>query len=460
MKKFILVLTVITVILCGVGIINVSVGAYGGTLGDLYYIVYDNYVEIDGCDLSATSITIPSIIEGKPVTTIGFRAFIDHTKLKSVTIPDTVTVIEDYAFDGCDGLNKVYITNLEAWLNIDIEGVYANPLQYAKLYLDETVLTHIVVPGTITEIKNNAFAGYSSLTNIVLHSGVTSVGDYAFMNCTSLSGIVLSEGITSIGNYAFYDCENLKSINIPKSLTSIGNYAFWDCMAIENVDIAGLKEWCNIDFSNETSNPLGCCRQLCIDGVLVEDLIIPDGLTQIKPFSFYNCGSLVSVTIPEGVITVGRGAFSLCTNVKTITLPLSLSYIEKYAFECSGLKTVNYAGSEQQWEDISISKGNDYFASADFVYNAGNKTNSIVPNETLTEATVTFANIDLNDDMVIVLASYADGDKFLGFTFKPASDLNLPINNSNGEVKKLKAFLWSSLDLMTPVCESITYEIQ
>ncbi|MBQ9427931.1 MAG: leucine-rich repeat domain-containing protein, partial [Clostridia bacterium] len=169
-----------------------------------------------GCS-GLTSISIPS-----SVTSIEYGAFSGCSGLTSIEIPSSVTRIEDCAFEDCSGLNAVYITDLAAWCGIDFDS---NPCYYAhKLYLNNTLLTDLVIPSSVTSIGNYAFGGCSSLTRVTVAEGsqCTSIGNSAFNGCSSLTSIEIPSSVTSIGSYAFNYCRGLTSIEISSSVTSIG----------------------------------------------------------------------------------------------------------------------------------------------------------------------------------------------------------------------------------------------
>ena len=133
---------------------------------------------------SDTVVVIPSKINGVTVETIGHGAF-ERSAVTSVTIPDSVTAIPDYAFGFC-----------------------------------------------------------SQLTNISIPNSVTFIGFSAFNSCTSLKSITLPSSLSTIQSYAFYNCGNLKTIRIPVSVTSIGNYAFDVCPSLMTVTYPGSKtQW-------------------------------------------------------------------------------------------------------------------------------------------------------------------------------------------------------------------------
>lgn len=190
------------------------------------------------------SITIP-----ESVTSIDNYAFAYCTGLTSVAIPESVTSIGRETFYGCSRLESITIPKSvktigawalhnTAWYSNQDDGViYLGKLFYGyKGYMPKGDILEIKA-GT-TAICGGAFCkkdgeeGYSNLASITIPEGVTSIGDYAFANCTGLTSIVIPESMASIGFYAFLNCTGLTSINIPENMTSIEHFAFEGCTGL------------------------------------------------------------------------------------------------------------------------------------------------------------------------------------------------------------------------------------
>jgi hypothetical protein len=156
---------------------------------------------------SLTSVTIPD-----SVTEIGNRAFARCSSLTSVTIPDSVTTIGSDAFTGCGSPTSVYISDLAAWCNISFK-LRANPLYNAgKLYLNNELVTDLVIPDSVTTIGAYAFHGCDSITNVTIEDGVTTIEGYAFEDCTSLTSVTIPDSVTKIRYWAFDGCSSLTSV--------------------------------------------------------------------------------------------------------------------------------------------------------------------------------------------------------------------------------------------------------
>lgn len=251
------------------------------------------YVESD------TVVVIPSKINGVTVETIGNAAFRDSS-VTSVTIPASVTEIGANAFAGCTNLTSVtyggdwsnltiqsgnpavedaakdaaneqlfdfeFILNNTAVVVISYKGTAADvtiPSRYKGkpvtvidpvAFYNNSAVTSVTIPDSVTAIPDYAFGYCSQLTNISIPNSVTFIGFSAFNSCTSLKSITLPSSLSTIQSYAFYNCENLKTIRIPVSVTSIGNYAFDVCPSLMTVTYPGSKTQWDDDITKGSNN--------------------------------------------------------------------------------------------------------------------------------------------------------------------------------------------------------------
>ena len=241
---------------------------------------------------------LTNITFGSSVTSIGPAAFRSCSGLTSVRIPKLVVSIGNQAFDGCSKLMGVYIDDVASWCKISFGNYYSNPLVYAnKLYVDDVLVTDLVIP-----------------------SSTTRIGSFAFCKCSSLTSVTIPDSVVDIGSYAFRNCSGLTTIIMPDSVASIGSSAFEYCSKLANVYIADLAAWCDIRFGGISSNPLSCAKKFYVEGVLVTDLTIPDSVTSIGSYSFYNCSGLTSITVPNSVTNIGSYAFGSCSGLTNLLL--------------------------------------------------------------------------------------------------------------------------------------------
>ena len=214
-----------------------------------------NYTSIDGLlvDKNKTKIIdIPQAITKISIpdsfTSIEAYAFSECTKLTSITIPDSVNSIGSSAFSGCNSLEELTLPSL-----FDQEISY---------YFNSSVPSSLKkVTINSGDIPGYAFSNCSSLTSITIGNNVTSIGAYAFSYCSSLTSITIPDSVTSIGDYAFSYCSSLTSITIPGSVTSIDNFAFYDCSSLTSVFYKGTAEqWNTISISNGNSDLTSATR--------------------------------------------------------------------------------------------------------------------------------------------------------------------------------------------------------
>ena len=153
------------------------------------------------------------------------------------------------------------------------------------------------------------------------------------MNGELVTELVIPDGVSKIKNFAFLDCSGLTSVTIPNSVTSIGDWAFCFCSGLEEVHISDLTSWCNIDFNDYDSNPLYYAHNLYLNGELVTELVIPDGVSAIKNYAFFGCSELMRVDIVDGVKSIWFNAFAFCSNLEELYISNTIESIAYYAFE-------------------------------------------------------------------------------------------------------------------------------
>ncbi len=241
-------------------------------------------------------------------------------------------------------------------------------------------VTYEEVTYNVSSIANDAFYKCNGLTSVTIPNGVTSIGGSAFSGCSGLTSVTIPNSVTSIGFLAFNGCSGLTSVTIGNSVTSIGSSAFSSCSGLKEVRITDLDVWCKITFDGYDANPLEFAHHLFLNGEEIRNLIIPDGVTEIKArafsgatqfttvsipnsvtsignYAFTSCNGLTSVTIPNSVTSIGESAFSGCSGLTSVAIPNSVTSLGRNAFSgCNGLQNVTLSENITSIEDNTFSK--------------------------------------------------------------------------------------------------------
>jgi hypothetical protein len=287
-------------------------GLWADTFGDFQFADYGTSITINGYSGSGGAIVIPSIINGKPVATIGDMAFNNCTSLTSVTIPSSVTSIGGWAFQACTGLTSVTIPSSVTSIG---GGAFANC----------TSLTSATIPDGVTSIGDWTFEFCTSLTSITIPNSVTSIGVWTFEACTSLTNVTIPSSVTTIGVFTFLGCTGLKSVTIPNSVTSIGVWVFLDCTGLTSVTIpSSVTSIGEGAFLN--CNGLG---QIVVDAdnpsyASVEGVLFNKALTSL--IAFPTGKTLMTYSIPGSVTNIGDNAFYGCTGLTSVMIPSVVSH--------------------------------------------------------------------------------------------------------------------------------------
>ncbi len=283
------------------------------------------------------------VILNDGLTSIGSSAFMNCFALEYIDIPETVSFFGVAAFENCTSMEYVnFLGTLLQWYAIDFESPNANPIYSAHEWrMKGQTPTSIMVLPSVSEVKPNVF-----------------------VNCSTLVSVDFMDGVKTIGENAFSGCSDLTSVTFYNTLESVGQWAFDNCPSLKKVYAVSLPNFLNIDFSGWNSNPLsnGGDLYVAVNGRFKDpttQLIIPDEITELKPYALNGCASIESVILHDGVTSIGESSFKDCTALKDITLSSALTSIGKEAFSnCTSLEAVEMGNTvttigEQAFRDCS-----------------------------------------------------------------------------------------------------------
>ena len=394
-------------------------------------VTFIGYGAFYGCD-SLTEIVIPD-----SVISIDGDAFADCSNLTSIVIGCGVTSIGIWEFDRCTKLNRVTISDPDAWLHISFAGERANPLHYAHaLYVGDDLLTDLVIPNTVTDISQYAFDGCTSITSVYIPQSVKSIGQYAFNGMSSLKTVRYAGSQAdwlkiNIGSYN----DSLISLT-PEFDQSLADYCRITTAATEHGTVAVDNVMAKVgDTVTITAIP---APGYAVESYLVDGVAIPDGgntftaardhvvsatftkvydvadggkaygdcgvnikwaldtagtlhvygtgtmydyngnnggpfylyrndiqsvqfsgnITTIGDYAFYECRNLTEIVIPDSITSIETCAFEYCSGLTEIVIPVSVTTINNWAFRWCNLTSAEFLGNAPATFGNGVFSGN------------------------------------------------------------------------------------------------------
>ena len=270
------------------------------------------------------AINIPATItyQGKTFTVneIEEKAFYGASELTTVTLPNGITILPQYAFMDCTSLSNINIPETVTELGANVFAYCEN-------------LTEIVLPEGLTSIGSRCFQN-TGLTSINLPSTLTSLPDYCFYGC-ALTSVTMGDQITSIGSNCFQNCKSLTSVVLPSTIETLPSSLFSNCSALQTVALPeSVTSLGNSVFQN--------CQSL-------ESMALPPALNNLSQGLFQNCSSLKEVVIPSNITALQNQVFSGCSSLEKVTMSPEITLINQSAFaNCSKLHTIAYYGDTEE----------------------------------------------------------------------------------------------------------------
>lgn len=448
---------------------NIGESAFSGCTGLKDITLCDGIKTIDGSAFGRctglTEIIIPS-----SVTTIGVTAFSDCTGLIQINIPVSVESIGNKPFVNCSNLNQITVDSSNQHYS-SLDGVLFNKdctelIQYPAGRIQGVY--HI--PKSVTKISESAFRNCQTLTCISIPENIETFGSYAFSGCTKLTEIIwnvkniadftnsntifdaagldddgikvtfgdnvekipaylfyvstsylklpkiisveFGKGVKSIGTYAFGYNEYLTELVIPDNVTTINSYAFYQCKKLSTLKLSS-------------------------------------GLKSMGSNAFSYCNGIKELEIPEGITNIDSWVFSSCSNLTELTLPRSLTNIANYAFYyCNKISTINYNGNETDWGKITIGSNNTSLTNATknyfwYVTYVGENGETIQKDIVANNGTVIFPELTVPEDYVAEF--YTDSER------KTLFNVENPVTENTTLFVDYKLSLLNNIEIVEPV---------
>lgn len=215
---------------------------------------------------------------------------------------------------------------------------------------------------------------------------VTAIGESAFQEDRNdpdkVTSVTIPNTVETIDAYAFMSCSGLTTVNWGTGVKSVGNSAFGSCTKITKVNITDLAAWCQTNFASKTANPLSIKTgtPLVLNDEEITELVIPDEVTEVGDYSFYQYNKLTSLTIGPKVKRIGASAFYYCNKITTLTIPDNVTELGSGVF--SGWNGLT---------ELNIGKGLESIASGAFSGCQG-LTALVIPDNIKTIESNAFAN--------------------------------------------------------------------
>ena len=300
-----------------------------------------------GCEAFRNCLFLKSVEIPKGVVLIEREAFRDCINLKGkVIIPESIEVIGNLAFNGCESLETVCFAPNASMTSLN-RGTFHGCKNLREVQLSRTVkaigdgafedcssLTNINISDTeIAKIGRYTFKNCSNLTEILFPNCLQSIGVEAFSHCKKLERIVFNGPINLLDSSAFRCCDSLLEVDAGKGVEKIDRYTFAYCKSLNTIKLEGTKSIGQYAF---------------LECLSLKTIKIPDTVCTIAEGSFENCGSLTSINLPDQIDTIDRFCFSKCRSLSDISLPTSLKYIKQAAFARSGLREITVPSNVEE----------------------------------------------------------------------------------------------------------------
>ena len=363
--------------------------------------------ELSNIGVATGDIRVPDFYRGKPVTSIGKKAFFQKSKLTGITLGENIKTIGEQAFFKCSYLKTANIPSsvvsigAKAFQNCVIlesdivipsgvqvieEGVFGYCRALKKVTISDGVQTisataftdcenleKIVIPDSVETIGQYAFSACGKASELTMGTGLKQIGKNAFYQCESLKSIEVGENVELIDEYAFASCAEMTSVVMSDKTVAIGVGAFMDCEKLNQIELSknlvtiGQDAFKNTVKWNEASNLVyvGWTEE---DGSYVNAWLVDcknktkrsysvaEGTIGIGSCAFLDCIALTDVILPNSVKIIDNAAYAYCTALANLVIGEGVETIASQAFwSCVSLKNVRLGGFDFTTQKMTTS---------------------------------------------------------------------------------------------------------
>lgn len=326
MFKKLLSLLLCMIIICGMSLSVLAaprIPVY--KVGNVLYFLDKSSGTITGFAGDPQDLIVPETLGGYKVLAIGSGAFRGSQTLRTLSIPDGISIISSNAFAACTNLTSVEIGSGVTYIGSNAFGGC-------------TSLSNVYFKGSLDNIEPDAFSGTQWITNSTEEFVI--LGGTTLLKYNGTQAVVrIPESVKSIGPEAFSHNDYVREIILPQSLERIGENAFVACTMLESINIPPTVLYIGtgaFDGTKWLDNQLS--PFVCVNGILIaytgldSHITLPDGITGIGGGAFMSNSHIVSVKIPDSVIYIDTLAFASCENLISVNIPDSVEWIDEFSF--------------------------------------------------------------------------------------------------------------------------------
>lgn len=299
----------------------------------IYY--YGNITTLDSSITNLESINSNNlflankILIGNNIKSITALCFKD-TDIINIFIPYSITSLSNECFKNCSKITNIYLDY--GITNIGDDCFYGCSL-----------LNNIIIPSSITSIPKNCFNGCTALTNVSSSDYINYIGDNAFYECKNMVTYPNLLNLTYLGESCFYGCSNITSVTLTSNVGVFKNNWFRNCSKLTNINLSNAII-ANKSYINTIITGPNDIYNYTLSNYNITNCILPNNITDLIDNLFYNCVSLLEISIPESVTSIYSSCFNGCNGLKNINITNNIKRIDNKAFyECLNLNGVTFS---------------------------------------------------------------------------------------------------------------------